>query len=392
MRRLAVFLAILILLPVAATSEDPERTVDISIERKIATYDLGINGGEVSPDGSKVLIFGEDGYAHLLSAENADDESTDIRLENETTKSLRAASWHPGGKSALIVGYEGTVLRFNSSNFALGEAEGSSSMAGLNINAIHFTAGSSVAYLGTDEGEIWKYYADTFTLLNDEPESRITDIDCLKNKNICVVGTLNNGIAIIDQSDTVNWISNSRQYTWVGIGCEDATMNSCTGFASGLKAISIEIDILDTSKSEIGMVNVFRSLGGDIISDGQGVDSSSIIALAPLGMVRWNQYTTDSFLMFSNENATEEDVLLGGDSYAVAWENSEYSGFLVTSQGRIVSFEPASEVDDGGIPNILVILVALCVPGVFIGLIYWNSPWLQRKYANLFNRKKTGEQ
>ena len=392
MRRLAVFLAIMILLPVAATSEDPERTVDISIERKIATYDLGINGGEVSPDGSRVLIFGEDGYAHLLSAENADDESTDIRLENETTKSLRAASWHPGGKSALIVGYEGTVLRFNSSNFALGEAEGSSSMAGLNINAIHFTAGSSVAYLGTDEGEIWKYYADTFTLLNDEAESRITDIDCLKNKNICVVGTLNNGIAIIDQSDTVNWISNSRQYTWVGIGCEDATMNSCTGFASGLKAISIEIDILDTSKSEIGMVNVFRSLGGDIISDGQGVDSSSIIALAPLGMVRWNQYTTDSFLMFSNENATEEDVLLGGDSYAVAWENSEYSGFLVTSQGRIVSFEPASEVDDGGIPNILVILVALCVPGVFIGLIYWNSPWLQRKYANLFNRKKTGEQ
>ena len=392
MRRLAVFLAILILLPVAATSEDPERTVDISIERKIATYDLGINGGEVSPDGSKVLIFGEDGYAHLLSAENADDESTDIRLENETTKSLRAASWHPGGKSALIVGYEGTVLRFNSSNFALGEAEGSSSMAGLNINAIHFTAGSSVAYLGTDEGEIWKYYADTFTLLNDEAESRITDIDCLKNKNICVVGTLNNGIAIIDQSDTVNWISNSRQYTWVGIGCEDATMNSCSGFASGLKAISIEIDILDTSKSEIGMVNVFRSLGGDIISDGQGVDSSSIIALAPLGMVRWNQYTTDSFLMFSNENATEEDVLLGGDSYAVAWENSEYSGFLVTSQGRIVAFEPASEVDDGGIPNLLVILVALCVPGVFIGLIYWNSPWLQRKYANLFNRKKTGEQ
>ena len=53
----------------------------------------------------------------------------------------------------------------------------------------------------------------------------------------------------------------------------------------------------------------------------------------------------------------------------------EYSGFLVTSQGRIVSFEPASEVDDV-VPNILVILVALCVPGVFIGLIYWNSPWL----------------
>ena len=62
----------------------------------------------------------------------------------------------------------------------------------------------------------------------------------------------------------------------------------------------------------------------------------------------------------------------------------------MTSQGRIVSFEPASEVDDGSVPYILVILVALCVPGVVLGLIYWNSPWLQRKYANLFKRKKSG--
>ena len=64
-----------------------------------------------------------------------------------------------GGKSALLVGSGGTVLRYNSSNYALGEAEGSASMADKNINAVHFTAGSSVAYLGTDDGQIWKYYA-----------------------------------------------------------------------------------------------------------------------------------------------------------------------------------------------------------------------------------------
>jgi hypothetical protein len=96
--------------------------------------------------------------------------------------------------------------------------------------------------------------------------------------------------------------------------------------------------------------------------------------------------------MFSNHNASEEDILLSGDRYAMAWENSEYSGFLVTGQGRIVSFEPASEEIEAGIPSFLILLVALCVPGVFIGLIYWNSPWLQRKYASLFNRSKKGEQ
>ncbi|MGB1549014.1 MAG: hypothetical protein ACPHA0_01540 [Candidatus Poseidoniaceae archaeon] len=390
MRRIAVLLSILMMSHLVSAS--PEITVDLNLERKLADFDIGINGGEISPDGETVLIYGEDGYAHLLSAANAGDEATDIRLEKETENALNDATWHPGGKSALIVGNEGTILRFNSTNYALGEAEGSLAMAGIDINAIHFTAGSSVAYLGTDTGQIWRYYADTFTLLNDEASSRITDIDCLKNKNICVAGTLNDGVAVIDQADTVTWLPNSRYHTWLGIGCEDATMNACTGFASGHKAASIEIDILDSTQSELGEIIILGQLEGDVIGDSTAVDSSSIIALAPLGMVRWNQYSQNAFLMFSNQNASDEDVLLGGDGFAVAWENSEYSGFLVTSQGRIVSFEPASEADSGEIPNILIILVALCVPGVFIGLIYWNSPWLQRKYANLFRRNKKDEQ
>ncbi len=392
MRRLAILLVFLIMSPIVAKALEPERTVDISVERRLANFDLGVNGGQISPDFTTVLIYGEDGYAHLLSAQNADDESTDVRLEKETDNSLNDVSWHPGGKSAMIVGDDGTILRFNSTNFALGEAEGSSSMSGLDINAIHFTAGSSVAYLGTTNGEIWKYYADTFTLINDEATSMITDIDCLKNKNVCLIGTLNDGVATVDQADSVKWIANSRSHTWVGISCEDPTMNSCTGFASGLKAISIELDLQDLSKSEIGRVDILGQLEGDVITDNQAVDSSSIFALAPIGMVRWNQYSGEAFLMFSNSNATDEDVLLGGDSYAVAWENSEYSGFLITSQGRVVSFEPASEEDDGGIPNVLVILVAMCVPGVILGLIYWNSPWLQRKYANFFKRNKKDEQ
>ena len=390
MRRLAVLLSILMLSHVVSAS--PEITVNLDLERKLTDFDLGVNGGTISPDGNSVLIYGEDGYAHLLSANNADDESTDIRLEKETMSSLNDATWHPGGKSALIVGDNGTILRLNSTNYALGEAEGSIAMAGKDINTIRFTAGSSVAYLGTDDGQIWKYYADGFTLLNDEASSRITDIDCLRNKNICVAGTLNDGAAKIDQADAVTWLPNSRYHTWGGIGCEDPTMNACTGFASGNKAASIEIDILDSSNSELGEIIILGQLEGDTIGDSQASESSSIIALAPLGMVRWNQYTQDAFLMFSNDNASDEDVLLGGDGYAVAWENSQYSGFLVTSQGRIVSFEPASEADDGEIPNILIILVALCVPGVFIGLIYWNSPWLQRKYANLFSRNKKDEQ
>ena len=89
-------------------------------------------------------------------------------------------------------------------NYALGEAVVQHQCLG-KTSMQSFTAGSSVAYLGTDDGQIWKYYADTFTLLNDEASSRISRHDCLKNKNICVLSTLNDGIAVIDQADTVTW-------------------------------------------------------------------------------------------------------------------------------------------------------------------------------------------
>jgi len=369
-----------------------ETTVEINVERRLANYDLGINGGALSPNGNFVLIYGEDGYAHLLSAKNADMESEDVRLENETMNSLNSASWHPGGKSALIVGDSGTVLRYDSETFGLGEAEGASFIGDNDLTAVHFTPGSSVAYLGTEDGQIWKYYADTFTMINNDATSRITDIACMKNENICVFSTLNDGLAVIDQADKLTWITNTRYNTWIGISCEDPQMNSCTAFASGKKTSLVYIDIIDSTKTTVSGIVALGEIEGDTISDDPATDSSTLLALAPLGMVRWNQYKEEAFLMFSNDDAIDEDILLAGDRYAMAWENSENSGFLVTGQGRIVSFEPASEDSTGGIPGFVIFLVAMCVPGVFLGLIYWNSPWLQRKYANLFGRGKKGEQ
>ena len=176
------------LTPLVSASPDP--TVDLTVERRLSNFDIGINGGVVSPSGLTVLIFGHDGFAHVISATDAGDEAGDIILENETTNTLNAASWHPAGKSAMIVGDSGTVLRYNSTTFGLGEAEGSSSMSGNDITAVHFTPGSSVAYLGTESGQIWKYYADTFSMVDNSASSRVTDIACMKNANSFVATPL----------------------------------------------------------------------------------------------------------------------------------------------------------------------------------------------------------
>ena len=48
MRRLAILLTILMMSHLVSAS--PEITVSLNLERKLADFDLGINGGEISPD------------------------------------------------------------------------------------------------------------------------------------------------------------------------------------------------------------------------------------------------------------------------------------------------------------------------------------------------------
>ncbi len=386
MRRALILVSIMTLATVGASL--PDSTVSVKIERELADFDIGINGGELAPDGSNVLIYGEEGFVHLISAKNANQQEYDVKLENETVHDINDVTWHPGGLSAVLVGDSGVVLRFNSTNYALGEAEGSSVMAGKDINAIQFTPGSSVAYIGTEDGELWRYYANTFTLLDNQATSRISDIDCLPNDNICVVTSLNDGIAIIDQGDSVSWIADSSSHTWMGVGCEEPRINRCTAFASGKKVARISIDLLDTSKSELGEIVVLGQLTGDFTGDNSGSDFASIISLGPLGMVRWTEYSGEAFLMFENRDAAEVDVFFSADRYAMAWENAENSGFLITGQGKVVSFEPLSENVEDEFPEFLAYLLVVCVFGVFFGMIYWNSPWLQRKYAKLTKRNK----
>ena len=57
----------ILLLPIVIAES---KQVDLSLESSIANYDLGISTASVSPDGESVLLIGNEGYAHLISAKN----------------------------------------------------------------------------------------------------------------------------------------------------------------------------------------------------------------------------------------------------------------------------------------------------------------------------------
>ena len=89
-----------------------------------------------------------------------------------------------------------------------------------------------------------------------------------------------------------------------------------------------------------------------------------------------------------NADVISENVTLSRENIISVWEMDTRTGFFVTSRGSIISFEPlVDELNDGILTTVLMLVVAIAVPGVFLGLIYWNSPWLQRKYLNWRNRR-----
>jgi len=62
---------------------------------------------------------------------------------------------------------------------------------------------------------------------------------------------------------------------------------------------------------------------------------------------------------------------------------------MITDFGNIIEFSPAVEEVEMNIMDVLVLgAVAISVPGVILGLIYMNSPWLQRKYKEFRFGKK----
>jgi len=83
------------------------------------------------------------------------------------------------------------------------------------------------------------------------------------------------------------------------------------------------------------------------------------------------------------------DPVVSGRAIEFVWENAQQEGFIITSFGNIVSFESKSTIVEMDLMSIVVMAaVTISVPGVVLGLIYMNSPFLQRKYLEFRGLKK----
>ena len=357
---------------------------------ELAETDLGITTGEVSPDGLQVLVGGANGYARLLSAEHADDRNSDVELLTGRNSTVRDISWHPRGITALLVGDAGMAMRYDSFDHSITYVNGTFSVLGHDLTAVAWRPAGDFAYVGAEDGNVWKFAEHTgFELLDNLGSSPVSDIACHRNYNVCFIATLNDGLAVIDGDHTMSWIGGSSSQTWIGVDCSNPVLNECIGFASGLLSNTIHINTMSPKLSSIGQAMKLDLDEGEHVGVSRGWDQTSLVYLAPLGIIRYDGLNDQAFTVLLPADVTTFDAVIAGRSLAVVWENKEHQGFLITEFGNVVSFSPAREEVDMGIMEILVFAaVAISVPGVILGLIYMNSPWLQRRYKSLRFSKK----
>ena len=388
MRTRAVFLILVILLtPIAAASE-----LGFKQENALGEEGLNIQAGEVSPSGSNILLVGDDGFVHMISASAPGDRSQDQDINSSRTARFNDVSWHPNGQTALIAGDRGAALRYSISDNSIEAVNGAGITGSIELTATAWRPGADLAYFGAKNGNIYSFNEGEGMLkLEDTKSSEITDISCHLEQNICLATSIDDGIAVIDRTREITWLDGTSSDTWVAVDCADATYIKCAAFASGRRHVSIVLDIQDASQSTTSQVMQLQEGSTDFIALSRGYDGTSLIHLAPMESVRYKLDIDEVFMHIESEPVTDFDPEVAGQRIAFMWEIGEDEGWMITNEGSIVEIYPTESRESLGIMETIVFAaVAVSVPGVIIGLIFMNSSYLQRKYRQLrgFEKKE----
>ena len=98
--------------------------------------DIGLKTGAVSPNGEDILVAGMNGYARLLSAEDAGNRALDIELVTGRSSTIQDIAWHPRGNTAIMVGDGGFAMRYDSYDHSVTYVNGSFSVSGYDLSSV----------------------------------------------------------------------------------------------------------------------------------------------------------------------------------------------------------------------------------------------------------------
>jgi hypothetical protein len=377
------FAGIMILLFAPLTMAQSTVTMDSVVI--LSEVDLGIEGATISPDEKTIIAHGAESTIFVIDSENPLNNSL---VDWQGNYSLLDASFHPGGKTALLVGGEGVVLRLKTSNYSIENAGGASTFGNTELKAVSWNGDGSWAYIGGEGGWIWRFRGldgggvEAIPLEN-RGESDINAISCLRGSNVCIVSSSVDGIGIIDQDHELFWIGGYGN-PWIDVTCPSIISMECVVISSDLTIARIGMNIEDVSKMMIYDNDIVQLQGFEGTMTGMDIqsDGKSLISLVPFGLIEHDLTESRSFHWLDNNDAVDFNTAISGERIVSTWSTGSFEGWIITNRGTIVSFTSADQRERGTLLEIWIGIIILGGATLTIAsLLTSASPRLSRWLA-----------
>jgi hypothetical protein len=354
--RVGFLIIITILIPIIGADSALELGEIVYLEDS----DIGLLGATIDSQNEEVLAYGKNSKIIIINPVNPED-NFDITWNSGFN--LTDADYHPSGNTAIIVGESGLVLRYSKETGNVQRVGNFVQFNNDNLESISWNADGSWAYMGSEEGNIWKFRggignSSEVQLISDRILSKVTSIDCHKDVNICIVSTISDGIGIIDDSHRINWIGGTN-YPWVDINCPEG--NSCIAISSENNLGAIELNLDKPFESSLKVTYLSSIFGKLMRVEHQNIDVNLI------SLIEFNSTTGDAFTGIEYNDVKEFSAPISDEIIISTWAIDKDRGWILTSQGTAIKYNQIILNSNSSLLDFLVMLSFLVI---ILGIIY----------------------
>ena len=318
-----------------------ESIVDLGRVVSLHDSDVGLENAVSSNNRGVVLAFGVGSTIYKINS-TVPENFEEIFWNG--SDDLLDADFHPSDESALIVGKNGVVLRFSSSGNNVTDAGGRIFFGQTELNAISWNGDGSWSYIGGQDGWIWRARGTENGGLDvipveDRMISDVTGIDCIRERNMCVISTKSDGIGIIDDNHKITWIGGNG-YPWKEVICPENSNTACVAISDDKNIATVNIDIFKVEDSTLEIVQLLE-LDGLFTDIFHYEDSKSLISLVPFSVIEHDLNEERSYPWLNNSDVTEFSTEISNELIIYSWSNGRDNGWIITSSGNIIQFTPS---------------------------------------------------
>jgi len=343
-------------------SAHAQSAVELGRTHSLGEVDLGIEGASISPDGELVIIHGKESAIFAVNSSSPGEFS---KIEWNYSSDLVDSSFHPNGQTALIVGDSGTVLRYMREQNMVEEAVDDMFLGQTNLNAVSWKGDGSWAYVGGEDGWIWRVRGidgggSEVVPLEGRGSSDVNAISCLPGTNVCVISSSVDGIGVIDGEHEIHWIGGVG-YPWIDAVCPTGISNECVAVSTDRTIGIVSINADNPGNSKVYENDIVKLHGIDGQFNGIEIqsESRSLISMAPFELVEHDLEERASYPWLENEDVVMFDPIVSNDRVVSSWSTGINTGWVVTSSGKIIDFSPEREEGGGGVLTIWIGIIVL---------------------------------